>query len=420
VAAAVEDYAAAQERLPLAWDDIQIIPGVLHNNHALAELALNQNDNAHIHTKAALNTDPGNPIFLLTAAAAAEQKGDAAATDLNTAALRSDPTAFPAANNLGVELARQGRTREAGTAFRQAVGARDDYPIGWFNLGVLYSSRGPLYLPLAQGAFGRAFELDPALQDRPRELVLDEHVYQTDLDLSKPLPPDWALADVERRQPLAALGLLGGLALAIGLSRAVTGNTHADITKSLAVAAQSIQRFRPLGRRRHAGWAIAATVVAFTIPAALSGRAGPTATAAYTLAVLFLVAGIVALRQLLAARWSARPVHRAWPPSLPVGILTGLIGVPWGAGPYVRAPRRAARIHFAGPVSLAALSALLLLETAWLHVPLTRAIAIAAMTMTMSMLLPLKPLDGAVLGKTGTFVGLGAIAAALLVLLGLL
>jgi cellulose synthase operon protein C len=232
--AAVEDYAAARELLPLESYDAHVIPNVLDNNQALAELALNQIDAAQGHTKAALSIDPENPIFLLTAAAVAEQTGlFAPAADLNNAALQSDPTAFPAANNLGVELARQGRKVEAARAFRQAVGSRHDYAIAWFNLGVLYSTRGALYLSFAQGAFGRAYELDPGLQTHRRELMLDEHVYQTDLDLSKPLPPDWGLGNVERRQPLAALGLLAGVALALGVSRAIAGNSQINITKTL-------------------------------------------------------------------------------------------------------------------------------------------------------------------------------------------
>ena len=418
--AAIEDYAAARERLPLKLYSARVVPSVLDNNQALAELALNQIDDAESHAGSALSSDMNSPIFLLTAAAAAQQREDAAAAaDLNTSALNSDPTAFPAANNLGVQLAQQGLTVEAATAFRQAVGARHDYAIGWFNLGVLQSDRGPQYLLFAQGAFGRAFRLDPGLQDRPRELVLDEHVYQTDLDLSKPLPPDWALSNVERRQPLTALGLLAGVALALGISRAIAGNSQADITKTLAMAAQPIKRFRPLGRRRHVGWAVVATVVAFALPALISGEAGLTATTAYLLAVLFLVVGVIAVRQLLAVHWSARPVHRAWPPGLLISVVSGAAGVPWAAGPYVRVPRRTTRIHLAGPVGLAMVAAILLLQTAWLHVPLTRAIAIAAITMTISMLLPIRPLDGAALGKAGSLVGLAAIASALLVLLGL-
>jgi hypothetical protein len=42
---------------------------------------------------------------------------------------------LPAANDLGVQLARNGELNAATIAFRKAVGARPDYALGWFNLG---------------------------------------------------------------------------------------------------------------------------------------------------------------------------------------------------------------------------------------------------------------------------------------------
>ena len=59
-------------------------------------------------------------------------------------------------------------------------------------------------------------------------------------------------------------------------------------------------------------------------------------------------------------------------------------------------------------------------QVAWLQVPLTKAAAVAALTMTASILLPIRPMDGAALGKAGALVGIATIAAALLVALGLL
>ncbi len=81
-------------------------------------------------------------------------------------ALDSDPGAFPAANDLGVELTREHQNGAAAEALRQAVGADPGYALGWFNLGVVESKLGPSRLPAAQGAFAVAYSLDPALQDR--------------------------------------------------------------------------------------------------------------------------------------------------------------------------------------------------------------------------------------------------------------
>ena len=63
---------------------------------------------------------------------------------------------------------------------------------GWFNLGVIYARTGPMDAALSQGAFARAFQLDPALRDRTRELTIDASTYRTGLDLSRPLPARWS------------------------------------------------------------------------------------------------------------------------------------------------------------------------------------------------------------------------------------
>ena len=420
--AAAEHYAAARERLPLTLYQEVVVPGVLDNNAALADLALGRAAEAQAASARAIDADPASPIFTLTAASAAEAVGDTTrAMELNAAALHNDPTAFPAANNLGVGLARQHQPRKAAVILRQAVGARDDYALGWFNLGVLYSQRGPLFLLQSQGALSRAFALDPALMDRPREVVVDEHVYRTELDLSKPLPTGWSLGRVERRQPLAAVGLLGLLGITMALSRLLPTGVDSRVKTSLQHGAQTLRRLRLLERRRHLGWAVGATIIAFTLPIAIGGaRADPTFLSAYVVLLGLLTALLIGVRQLLAMHWNVRAIQRTWSPGVVVGVVSGAFGVPWAPLPYVRVPPRAARIHLASVIVMAVLAALLLLEVAWLQVPLTKAAAVAALTMTASMLVPLRPMDGAALGKAGAFFGVATIAAALLVALGLL
>ena len=180
--AALEDYTAAADRLPLTGFDTQVVPGVLYNNEALALMAADRVKEARVAAERAVATDRANPIFLLTAASAAQQAGDLEqATAQNAKVISLDPTAFPAANNLGVDLAAAGKLNEATTALRQAVGSRPDYAIGWFNLGVLYSKRGPVYLLPSQGALARAAALDPELANAHPGLIVDEHVYRTGL-----------------------------------------------------------------------------------------------------------------------------------------------------------------------------------------------------------------------------------------------
>jgi hypothetical protein len=74
----------------------------------------------------------------------------------------------------------------------------------------------------------------------------------------------------------------------------------------------------------------------------------------------------------------------------------------------------------AAPVILAALSAMLFVESVWLHTPVTEAWAVAALIMSASTLLPVGPLDGAQLGKAGVLAATGVVGGALLVGLSLI
>ena len=420
-AAALEDYDAARDRLPLQRDGAtEVFPGVLHNNEALALMAMDRAVEAERAARRALATDRLNPVFLLTAGSAAHQAGNhQAARDFDARALAHDSTSFPAANNLGVALAAEGRHREAAVAFRRALGARADYATAWFNLGVLDSRRGPLHLLTAQGAFARAIALDPALADHPRNLILDERIYETGLDLSKPVPAGWGLGQVERRQPVAALGLLAIVSLVLAFSAATARDT-AGLRNWLETSAKAIGHVRLISRRRHVGWALAATLIAFGIPMVRKEGLGVTAVLAYLTGVGLLVCFAMLARQLAASRAEVRPVQRSWPPGLLVGVIGGIGGLPWAPLPYLRVPLRASRIHLVAPVGLGLLAFLLLLQSTIWPVPLTRAVAVAAFVMTASVALPVRPLDGKAFERAGVLVGLGAVAALLLLVLGVL
>jgi Zn-dependent protease len=102
-------------------------------------------------------------------------------------------------------------------------------------------------------------------------------------------------------------------------------------------------------------------------------------------------------------------------------MVTGAIGLPWAPLPVVRADGEDnPRLHLAAPLTLAALSLVLFVESAWLHVPITQAWAVAALIMSASTLLPIGPLDGAHVGKAGAAAATGVVGGALLVGLGLI
>ena len=203
--AAVEDYTNALDWVPLVENAQGVLPEVANNNAALAYLGLGDTSTAATLEGKALAADPQDPVFLMTAGFIADRAGRVMqAVRYDREALDSDPGAFPAANDLGVELTREHQNGAAAEALRQAVGASPGYALGGFNLGVVESRLGPSRLLTAQGAFAAAYSLDPALQDRRHQMTIDASVYRTALDLSKPLPPRWSISQLQQPVPAAA------------------------------------------------------------------------------------------------------------------------------------------------------------------------------------------------------------------------
>lgn len=428
--AACEDYAAAAERLPrilehqahgvFVTDDVQVVPGVADNGWALAELARNRPAVGEQHAEAAVAADPASAVFLLTLEVAHRQAGhDGPADDIATRLLGLDPTAFPAWNDHAVELATAGHPQDAVLALRRAVGARPDYALGWFNLAVFESRRGPLSALLAQGALGRAFSLDPALEHAPRTLTDDDHTYATGLDLSRPLPRAWSWTAVEQREPAAGLGVLGVVVAVLAAMRAIGGPAGGLVDQAGPIADRLTQRVGGLRGRRHVGWAAGATVAAFALTAVRGQHDGIFSFLLFLVGVACLVGATFAGRLVFAGRYGARIVQRSWPPGLLVGVVSGALGSPWAPLPYVRGPARAAAVHLVAPLLMVVVGAGLLVESHLTPAPLVRALAVVALTMAVSLLVPLRPLDGSRLHGGTAAVGVAAVLLAGLVALGL-
>ena len=419
--AAVEDYATALDWTPRITEGSGVRPEVLSNNAALAHLGLGDTSTAASLEGKALAADPMDPVFLMTAGFIADRAGQVrTAVQYDRQALNSDPGAFPAANDLGVELTREHHDGAAVAALRQAVGASPAYALSWFNLGVLESKLGPSHLLASQGAFAVADALDPALKDRLPEMTIDATVYRTALDLSKPLPPRWSFSQLQRPAPAAAIGLLAIVALGLGLAKATGrgGNTIAG--QWLDPMSERLQSMRFLRKLSHPAWALAATGITFLL-AYLRRAADPTQTVTYTIGVLILATAATTARAALARRRKIKATQSSWPPAIVLGLITGAIGLPWAPLPVVRTDNDDnPRLHLAAPLTLAALSLLLFAESAWLNTPVTHAWAVAALIMSASALLPIEPLDGAHVGKAGIVAGAGLTGGALLVGLGLI
>jgi tetratricopeptide (TPR) repeat protein len=425
--ASAEDYAAAQERLRSLEQDRPsgFRPGAVYGNQALTQLALGRVADARTSIAQALNTDPQDPVFLMTAGFIADQAGRTQeAAGYDAAALGNDAGAFPAANDLGVELARLHSEDRAVAALRQAVGARPDYALGWFNLGVLYDRMGPAHLLTSQGALARAFAVDPALRDRERRLTIDASVYRSGLDLSKPLPPHWSLAGVDRQAPAAAAGLLAACLLGLGLARRATAGDGRDIVgKVVEPATERLGRLPVIRRLRHPGWALGATVVTFLLPELRHPGGRTTEIVTFGLGVLVIAGLVLSARSAIARRTGVAAAEATWGPGVVFGVATGAAGLPWAPLPVVSTSHAGQdagqRVHWAAPLALAFLGIPLLFEAALLDVPLTRALAVTAVIMAASVLTPLEPLDGKRVGAVGALAGVGVVGAAALLVLGI-
>jgi cellulose synthase operon protein C len=421
--AAVEDYNAARELLPVlpGAEVTGVRPERIDANQALADLALGRVTAATQAINRALRADPMNPAFLMTAGFVADRSGQLeTAARYDAATLTSDPGAFPAANDLGVELARLDRDDQAVTALRQAVGARPDYALGWFNLGVVYSGMGPARVLESQGALARAFELDPGLRDRRRVLTIDAQVYRTGLDLSKPLPPGWSFAQLQKRALVPSAGLLAVLLLGLGLARVAGSGTRTELAQGwLESAAQRLERLPLVNRLRNPWWALAVTVLVFVVPVVLHARGRVVDTGALAVGVLLLAMVAMWARTLVARRTGLAVRNESWGPGVAFGMATAVVA-PWAPLPVVRTRDDVPRVYAAAPVALALVGVVLFVESVAFQVPLTRSLAEAALIMVASTLVPVGPLDGAKLGKAGMLAGAGVVGAAVLVGLGVM
>ncbi|MEV6302972.1 hypothetical protein AB0M02_26390 [Actinoplanes sp. NPDC051861] len=401
--AALEDYAAARELLPHLDGRVLLRPERLDANQALAEIELGSFAAASESIARALTVDPLNPAFLMTAGFAADRAGHwQAAARFNSAALSNDPGAFPAANDLGVALARLGRHDAAADAFRRSVGARPDYALGWFNLGVVSS-----FVP-AQGAFARAFALDPSLRDAPRVPTTDVRIYRTGIDLSKPLPGRWSLAGLPPLSPAPATGLLAVLVLGLTLARAAGAGAQSSAQQWLETI---VDRWPLLGRLRHPAWALALTVTIFVVR-------GPESPIFLAFGVLLLAMVALRSRAFVARRAGISLTQESWGPGMAFGALTAVFA-PWAPLPVTRPASAVPRVHTVAPVALGLLALVLFLETAAFGVPVISALATSALVMVASVLVPVAPLDGAEIDKAGLVAGAGVLGAAVLMGLSL-
>jgi tetratricopeptide (TPR) repeat protein/Zn-dependent protease len=424
------------QSMDLATDLTPYIPvqrGVQQQIAAVSALALGRLDDARAYAQAALAIDPYSPLFRETLADVertalgtsptpgpdADPSGttdpdpeDNQAPDRASviatyqAALDADPTLFSTWNNLGVLYAQLDQPDDAREAFEQALTVRPDYPIAWFNLGTAEANRSGLASFLrSQGSFGRAASLDSSFKDRGPTYLFDDEVYQSGLDVSKPIPPEWTLTSTVRRAPslltLTMILLVSlRLAWAIGSNWATSRWTRGALT---IWQTENPRLSRLFTARPHAIWTTLITLGALTAVSGATGRNEILWCAA--VGACFLAAHALAPRL---SRTVTRIRHASTLPASLVTIVLAVFGLGFAPPAPLVSPDETtpASIRRSGALALGLLAVAYALVAWQTAVPIARASATAGLLLVSSALLPVPPLDGSQL-RLGRWLDLG-------------
>ena len=376
--------------------------GSQDNNMALALVKQGKDKPALAHAEAALARDLANPVYVDTVAFVQQLSGDDdAAIETYQRVMETDPTAYVSANNLAVLLAQHGRRAQAVRLLEQAVAVAPTYAIGWHNLGVL---REPVSTSLlsSQGALARAARLDRGFRGQDG-LVVDDEIYRSGLDVSRPLSPDWEYASsatsVPRALTLGALALLLlRLVWVLGLDR-LTGTVSEKVIKASAKPG----RLRWFWRRLGGPVAVVASLVVLSWPLVTAAHS-PLELLVLGAAAIAMVLLPLFVRRLLAGE--RRVSHFAWVPALVVGAAGVPLGVAFAPYPSLDAPTPSTdspaspadtRLRWLVPAAVTPVAATFTLLAALDPVPIARLLALSAIALLASVLTPVPPLDGAYL-----------------------
>ena len=237
----------------------------------------------------------------------------------------------------------------------------------------------------AQGALGRAGTLQHQLRGTQPDLQIDESVYDTGLDLSRPLPPNWRFSETAT-PPINALTAVAILVVLVRLIWALlldqggdrAGPAPGPITRAAArqLGIDFQARARCLGNYDHGSAFRSRYQQQPSDPQHLR----PDVLAAS----MVLISAFLRCRHLVTAPGAAVE-HRSWPPALGFAGLTSLAGVAFLPLPHLQSSAEAdPRVRWAGPRLLAAVTMLLLIAAAVTSNPVSRAIAINCTAMLAS------------------------------------
>lgn len=402
---ALAEYLAAQEYAATAKFPY-LDNGVAASNAALAAVQLKEYDIALEQAEIAVALDPESPIFLETLADVSRRSEGSSCGEIDDAIstyrriLAADDSSAVVWNNLGVALAGCGFAGEASDAFRASVRANPQYAKGWFNLGshLLMQGSWSDFL-VAQGALGIAGSLDDALRGKGPGVTADDDIYESGLDLSKPLPPNLELGQLERRSVMPFTILLIALVAARLVAALLKDLGLGNLAERIIAGVGSGFPYRVLPAIL--GALISATLLVWLSPSVSKER----------WVLVPIAVGAVALPSAIRAA-----TGRAGKEATPVPILLGsALLAPFG----IALPPLPTARHGSGPwravalVGVGGLVMLALLVARLAPVPLERATMLVLVAVLTTMLLPMEPYDGSRLGKVGSglaTIGLAGIA----------
>ena len=400
---------------PLSPDNFQgVTPDITGHNHALVP-------------------DEHSPVFHLNLGWAYDLVDQPEkAREQYLTAVRSDPSLYPALNDLGVMAAEEGNLGEAKKYFHAALDAESDYAYASHNLGVaLLRSGGISNFLAAQGFLARAADQDSSLAEIRYDYIFDNELYILNLSLADKIPEDWEFAAHAERSTLAlSVGVVALLLWGIIRRTAYEKGRETLVGKVIdflqegyggpvsrpwAQVREGWLRLSRLGRPTRARWWITplALVVTALVVALLQGwslvweesavKVVMVATLLYVALVSMLVhhAGhaVVALRSHLQVR------EAPWP----AGIAQAIVLVA-ASGAFV-APmpstsvegeadkRRQESVLLAGPLASILFAVLLHVLYVTTHIPLFDFGAVLNLGLAAASLLSLPPLEGATISE---------------------
>lgn len=379
--------------------------------------------------------DEHNPIFRLNLGWAYQRNGEIReARKQYLSAVKSDPSFYPALNDLGVLAARENDTDTAKGYFDAALEANSGYDHAAFNTGVALLRSGPENFLAAQHYFGRAVAENPALSETSYDYISDNELYILNLSLLDSVPADWRFSTHAQkstgRLSLLVLALLLGR-IAVGYARmhlqdTIIGGTSFYLRRKIlpylgryrltARLRDGLVRFTNFGVVSSGAWwttpvALLASAPAIVIVMGWGLIRGDSELKTLMLGVLLYLVMVSLLvhhaGHALAGWWFKMRVQEApWPagmiPSLALAAIGGPAVAPVPAniieGEREERERERSLIYLAGPVASMLFAVLLFVLFLFSHIPLLRLGAILNLAVAVVSLLLLPPLDGAMVG----------------------